>query len=462
MSFFKERRDFYGDPLYNPFERPSMPLASLALDGVLGTGQNNDSGQPVDVERGLALPTAYRCISIISTVLAGLTLEQIKVDGDAQRWDVLDNLNSQTAFECLELIGVRLGGWGNYYAKKVGRLGAWRGAGDTLRDLIVYRGGDVKVIRKRGVKTFRVTCRDEDTGQSTGVYEDIPDGPDCPIFHIPFLGFDGMQGVSPVLIGAQTFGTSLAADKLAARFYSRGQQLGGILKVKAPLANQSQADAMKLTWRHSHGGVHNAGDVAILDSETDFQAITIAPEALQFLQSREWQAWEVAKLFGIPAWMVQPNTTWGTGVESQNEGFVSYTMRSYSDRTEQRFTRDFGDPVNPYEFDLDRLLRGNMTERFQAYGQAIGWGWMQPAEARRKERMKSVKGLNFFITPQSMNGALADGPMNTPPSPNGTPSKPDSQDGSAPTDDDSQDGSARMFRPPISRMRRLIPHEDHE
>jgi HK97 family phage portal protein len=394
-----------------------MPLASLALDGVLGTGQNNDSGETVDPERGLAVPTAYRCIAIISTVVASLALEEIQKNGDAERWEVLDSLVSSTAFETMEMIAARIAGWGNYFGKKIRQNG-------RLIDLIAYPAGDVTVLRIKGVKTFRIRKRNDDGSLAVPngtepAYNDIPDGPDCPVFHIPGLGFDGLQGVSPILLAAQTFGTALAADKLAARFYSRGQQLGGILKVKAPLANQTQADAIKHQWRDSHSGIRNAGDVAILDAETDFQAITIAPEALQFLQSRQWQAWEVAKMLGIPAYMVSETTTWGTGIEQQNIGFVTYTIRGYTDRIEQRFTRDFGTRGKPLEFDLDRLMRGSTIERFQAWGQAIGWGWMTGNEARAKERMKPIPGLNKPLQPQSMNGALADGPMNTPPSPNG-------------------------------------------
>ena len=67
-------------------------------------------------------------------------------------------------------------------------------------------------------------------------------------------------------------------------------------------------------------------------------------------------------------------------------------------------------------------MRGSTVERFQAYGQAIGWGWMNPNEARKKERMKPRAGGDEFLEPQSMNGALADGPMNTPPNPAGKPS----------------------------------------
>jgi len=399
-----------------------MPLSSLALDGVLGNGQNNDSGESVDPVTGIgAIPTAYRCVRYIATTVAGLPIEELQKDGDSETWAGLDNLLSYTAFEIKEMIAGRLAGWGNFFGREVRQNG-------RLIDLLPYPGGDVKVVRVKGVKTYRVKNRNDDGtlalapssgGTPVGTYTDYPDGPDCPIFHIPGFGFDGLQGVSPIIQAAQTFGTALAADRLAARFYSRGQQLGGIVKVKAPLANQSQADAIKMSWRNSHSGVRNAGDVAVLDAETDFQPITIDPEALQFLESRQWQAWEIAKIFGVPAHMVAPTSTWGTGIEQQDSGFVTYTIRDYTDRIEQRLWRQYGVRGKTLEFDLDRLLRGSTLERYQAYGQAIGWSWMNPNEVRKKERMKPRPGGDEYLAVTSMNGALADGPMNTPPNPNG-------------------------------------------
>lgn len=406
----REKRSFYGDPTYNPFERPSMPLASLALDGVLNGGPNSDSGEMVDPIKGMAVPTAYRCIAIISTVVASLVLEEVQKNGDSDRWAVLDNLQSGTQFEVMELVASRIAGWGNYFARKVL-------VNNRLTDLIAYAGGDVTVIKKKGVKVYRVRQRNDDgtyavnpNGAPGPYYVDYPDGPDCPIFHIPGMGFDGLQGVSPILLASQTWGTTIAADRLAARFYSKGQQLGGIVSVKAPLAKQSQADAIKQAWRNAHAGVQNMGDVAVMDAETTFTPITIQPDALQFLESRQWQAWEVAKMLGIPAYMVSQNGGPGDP-EAETVGFVTYTIRSYSDRIEQRFTRDFGTRGKPLEFDLDRLMRGSMMERFQAYGQGIGWGWLTRAEVRKSERKKPIPGLEQPLTPQSMNGALQDGPM---------------------------------------------------
>jgi HK97 family phage portal protein len=439
-----QKRSFYGDPTYNPFERPSMPLSSLALDGVLGGGAGNDAGVSVDPLGGMGIPTAYRCIAILSTVVASCILEDVKKkSGEADTWDVLDNLLSYTAFEIKELIVAHLGGWGNFFSRKV-----YQGA--TLVDLKPIYPGNVDVIRVKGRKTFRVKRTNDDgtpvTDPSTPnmvLYDDYPDGPECPIFHIPGFGFDGLKGVSPIMIAAQTFGTAIAADRLAARFYSSGQQLGGIIKVKVPLANQGQADAIKSQWHTSHGGVGNAGGVAVLDAETDFTPITIAPEALQFLQSRQWQASEIAKMFGIPPFLVSDTASWGE-IEEQWQGFVTVTLRSYTDRIEQRFTREFATRGHVLEFELDRLMRGQTMQRFQAYGQAIGWGWMTRAEVRSKERMKALDkkyGLEEPLTPQTMNGALADGPM-APAGANkangamsaGNPQQNQSKSGPAPTD----------------------------
>ncbi len=445
------RRDFYGDPTYNPFESPAVPLESLALDGMVGGGYGGDSGEIVDPLKGFAIPTAFRCIAIIATVVASLPIEEINESTqDAVVWDAIRNLRSYTAYEIKELIGAHLAGWGNSYCRKVYQ-------GRKLVDLLPIYPGDVKVIRKGGVKTFRIRKRDENgklmtapdsSGGSLALYDDIPDSVGGPIFHVPGFGFDGLQGVCPILLAGQTIGTTLAADRLAAKFYSKGQQLGGIIKVKVPLTKKGQADAIKQSWRATHQGLSNAGDVAVLDSESDFQAITIAPEALQFLQSRQWQATEVARMWGVPPHLIGElvkSTSWGAGIEQQNIGFVSYTIRGYTDRIEQRTTRDFAAPGTIHEFDLDRMLRGSMMERFQAYGQAIGWGWMLRSEARKNERMKALAskfGLDEPLMPSAMNGALADGPMGAPGNSAGalnsgqTDQDPDEADGSDDQDDD--------------------------
>lgn len=437
MSLFQKRNAiFYGSGgNVNPFERPSMPLASLALDGVLGSGAVNDSGEQVDVLRGITNPTAYRCISVLATVVAGCTLEEIDRAGTASPWTAFENLQSFTAYEMAEIMVTHMAGWGNFFARKVtGRLST------DLVDLQPIFPGNVQVMRINGQKIFRVrkivqptdTTPNAVNGQypnGGAIYEDLTE---AEVFHIPFLGYDGLQGMSPVMAAAQMFGTTFAADRLAARFLGQGSQLSGIIKVKAPLEDQEQADALKLQWTAKNGGARNGGGVTVLDSETDYVPLTISPDALQFLQSRQWQMNEIARMFGVPLTMLSTDSTgYGDAIETQQVGFVTYTVRGYTDRMEQRLSREFMVRGRSVAFNLDKLMRGATQERYNSYNTAIMGGWMQPAEARANENYPVQPGLDYFQKPQANNGLAVNPPM--------TPGGESQEPPSAPAPDENDD-----------------------
>lgn len=428
MSMFSKRAAvFTGDPAFNPFERPSMPLASLALDGILGGGGSG----AVDTVTAMGLPTVYRCVSVLSTVAASCNLQEVDRTGAAVDWQDWCNLQSYTPYEMTELMVTHMAGWGNFFALKVtGRLST------DLIDLQPIFPGNVSVMRVGGKKIFRVRTKDGDPQIAGGQASGYTDYDESQVFHVPFLGYDGLQGMSPLSWAAQTIGTAASADALAGRFYSKGQTLGGIIKVKVPLADQSQADAIKHQWQNSHGGLAGNGGVAVLDSETDFQPITIAPDNLQFLQSREWQAQEIARLFGVPLTMLSfGQTGYGNAIETQQIGFVSYTLRAYTDRIEQRLSREFQPRGRKVAYNLDELMRGTLTERYAAYNTAIVGGWLQPAEARASENMQAKPGLAYFQEPSAVNGVMTTPPM----FPNGQAPEPPAPPAQPPAGTDNED-----------------------
>jgi HK97 family phage portal protein len=396
MSFFKpERRSISGT--YNPFENPSVPLASVALDSYGRV--NNDAGANVTVDAAAALPIVYRCISLLSTVIAGCPVEQYRKKDQEQIPNSLFDSGNQnmtyTQFELWELVVSHLCGWGDAFVYKKRDAGPDGPGSGVITDLRPVYPGCVKVtLDDFGNQIFLVQRLNRDgtidKSSKPNTFTTFE------IMHIPGLGFNGLTGMSPITMAAQTIGTTIAADKLAARFYSSGSQLGGIIKVKAPLTSQTQAEGIKNRWMQNNAGVAHAGNVAVLDAETDFQSITIEPEALQFLESRRWQTTEIARLFGIPPHLVgdvEKSTSWGTGIEQQNIGFIAYTIAGWTNRIEQRLTREVVSTRGQYaEFNLDRLLRGSMQERYLAYAQAINAGWISADEIRVKEMMHPLGG----------------------------------------------------------------------
>lgn len=409
MSLFNLRSQFQtGGATYNPMENPAVPLSSPALDGVFGIGQSNDAGETVTQDRSLTIPTVYRCVSLIAGLIAGCPLEVYKNPGKSPvTTPALDPLNPDTMYTQYELWEVTLTHlllWGNAYLLKV------KDPVDRVIDLKPIFPGRVKPrMTAGGGKVFDVKPVTQD-----GVM--VNDGKlttytTAQVMHIPGLSYDGLQGLSPVMYARQAVGTALASDRLAARFYSQGTQLSGILKTAVPLTSQNQADEMKLRWATKNAGVGNGGGVAVLDAETDFQPLTIPPDQLQFIESRRWQTTEVARLFGIPPHLVgdvEKSTSWGSGIEEQNTAFVAYTLASWANRIEQRVTREVvaarGETAT---FNFSSLLRGDMTERFTAYSTAIQWGFMTRNEARIREDWQPIDGLSTPLQPLNMQAGSA-------------------------------------------------------
>jgi len=394
-----------GTGIINPFENPSVPLSSVGLGSIFDSLTQTDSGESVTPDNAMVLPTVYRCVGLLATVIAGCPLRTFRDPGKVEQFpQILDKSNNTmvyTQYELWELVVVHLALWGNAFVRKIRNP-----ATDMIVDLQPVYPGRVKVHRVNqreaartgvpvGTKIFEVK-RVSDEGdlleQNPVIYTDYE------IMHIPGMGYDGLQGLSPIQYAARTLGTAMAGDKLAAKFYAKGSILSGIIKIKAPLANQQQADTVRAKWLQKMGGLGNAAEVGVLDAGTDFQQLTIPPDALQFLESRRWQTNEIARMFGIPPHLVgdvERSTSWGAGIESQNVGFVSYTVAGWTGRMEQRISREVINIRKQYsEFDLDRLMRGSMAERFAAYTQGIAAGWMTRNEARIKENMVPLPGLD--------------------------------------------------------------------
>lgn len=434
MTFFRstegEQRSAVasGSPTYNPFENPAVPLQSVGLDYVFGTA-SNDAGETVTPDTAAGVATFYRCLFMLSSVVASCPVQVFRNRDhetiDNPLFDPSNEDMTYTQFELWQLTMVYRLVWGNGYIFKK------RDAFDRIIDLKpVYP--DLVTVKPGpdGHKIFLVKQIRED-----GTIDEMAKPSaytDFDIMHIPNMGFDGLSGIPMVKLMSQSLGTAIAADRLAARFYSRGSQLGGIIKVKAPLRNQTQAEGIKSRWMANNAGVANSGDVAVLDAETDFQTVTIPPDQLQFLESRRWQTTEIARWFGVPPHLVgdvEKSTSWGTGIEQQNLGLNTYTLSGHITPIEQRLSREVVQTRGQYaEFNLDKLMRGSTQERYLSLFQAAGGPWMTRNEARISENRKPLTTDPAYdeLLPPPGIGPVGDDPESQ--GPEADPSAPPKQD----------------------------------
>jgi HK97 family phage portal protein len=389
----------------NPFENPGRPLSDPSLLSMLG-GVPTASGTIVNEQTSLQTVAVFRAVSLLSGLVAGLPLKAYRYKDKSEVIPpaLKESRYGLTRFETWETVMVHLLLWGNAYLRKE------RNGFGAITGLTPVFPGRVQV---------KMVMQDD--GHPDGKIFEIrnPQGVPAPftsfeILHIPGLGYDGIQGLSPISVARQSLGIYTAAEQTAARLFGNGTLMSGILSTDQSL-DQVQADALKQRWRDKMAGIGHSHDIAVLDSGTTFTPISIPPDDAQFLESRRWQTVEIARWFGIPPHLlgdVEKSTSWGTGIEQQNIGFVAYTLRPWLNRIEQRVTREVVEPATQYaEFLIDGLLRGDTAERYAAYSTGIQWGFITRNEARVKENLVPLDGLDEPLTPLNMSKGDEETPL---------------------------------------------------
>jgi len=227
------------------------------------------------------------------------------------------------------------------------------------------------------------------------------------ILHIPAFGFDGLVGYSRITLARNTIGLTISMDKYGSKFFSNGAQPGIMYKHPGILGDEAYEHLKESLDERK--GVDKSHMPIILEEGMSIEKLGIPNDDAQFLESRKFQVSEVARIFRVPPHMigdVEKSTSWGSGIDSQEQGYVNHTLRPWGTRIEQSLNVSLL-PAKVregsfYEHLMDGLLRGDIATRYEAYVKAITNGFMSRNEAREKENMNSRKGLDAMLQPLNM------------------------------------------------------------
>jgi HK97 family phage portal protein len=364
-------------------ENPSTPLTGINLS----TATADQLGGTSKGDNPMRLGTVFRCVQILSASVAGCPLRVQTIGEDRQEVDLpalTRRRQGVTPFELWETVVAHLALRGNAYLRKV-----WTADGRLI---------DLVPISPRRVE---VKVDDEElaalVGRSHVKYFEIDGGRDMltehDVMHIPGLSLDGIVGLSPLGYLRRTFDLATAAENVAVEMFDHGL-LQPVSVIYPDELTDDQVTILKARWRAKSGGIDNAGDPLILDHAAKVEKLTLSPADVQFLETRKFSTTEIARIFGVPGWMVndqEKSTSWGSGMEQQFISFVTITLREYFQRIEQRVTREICDPTSEKaEFKVEGLLRGDSKARAAFYASGIQHGWMVPNEPRDLEDLPPV------------------------------------------------------------------------
>jgi HK97 family phage portal protein len=163
--------------------------------------------------------------------------------------------------------------------------------------------------------------------------------------------------------------------------------------------------------------------VALLTEGAKFSKITMSPDEAQFLQTRQFQVPEIARIFGVPPHLISDatnSTSWGSGLAEQNQAFAMFSLRPWLERIEAGFTRLlYAESANRQlfvKFSLDGIQRGAPKERMDMYSIGLQQGIYSIDEVRAWEDLEPLpdgKGAAHRV-PMNLADVAAD---DEPPSP---------------------------------------------
>ncbi len=392
-------------------EDPHTPISSASIEQSMFGGNASAAGVPVTEKKVYGLTPYYRGVGITASTMAALPLKvfQNNTRTRVTRRTVLDNPNRrQTPFEFWQSMFANAIGWGNGYGFKV------LDGMDIVREVHVIHPGSVR-LEPVDVsdsfpdgKLFLVTDR---KGRERALSSRR-------VLHLPYLSPMGFEGLRPIELAKDSLGISIAAERTAGGFYARGANISGVLSTDQKL-DEEVATRLRSRWKQTYQGPTNAGDIAIVDAGATFKAVGLPPGDAELLSSRKFSIDEIARLIGLPPWMLgatEKSTSWGTGIEQQFITWVQVTLLGWLTLTAQRVTRELlpgGWTAGSWyaEHSVEGLLRGDSKTRAAFYNRAIMDGWMNRNEVRVRENLEPEDGLDEFLVPSNLTLISVDGEL---------------------------------------------------
>lgn len=373
------------------------PIGSIMQDGARVTGDN-----------AMRLTAVWACVRVLAETCAVLPFTLYKPRATGGKQKVTDHWlytlmakrpnRYQTAFEWREMLQGHLCLRGNSFCQIVPDN---RGG---IAELVPLHPDRMKIeMLDNGSYRYRLQGRN---GTETIFRRDE-------IWHLKGLSSDGIVGINPIEMHAQSIGLGLNQQSYASRFFANdAKPSGGWIEFPGKFADRTARQTFRESWQEQQGNA-NRGKVAVLEAGMKYHEVGINNRDSQFLESRELQTNEICRIFRVPPHKVQDLThATFSNIEQQSIEFVIDTMLPWIERWESSIECNLigEDEGLEVEFDVKRLLRGDAAARATYYHNGILDGWLTRNEARDEEGRDPLDGLDEPLRPLNMveEGATPD------------------------------------------------------
>jgi HK97 family phage portal protein len=332
------------------------------------------SGRSITESNAMKVAAAYRCTNIISGVVSWLPMDLIRRESENVRQPAVGHPlrrvltvrpNAwQTPKEFKQLMQTHVMLRGNAVAVKVKAFG-------EVTSLIPIHPDRVLIEQDNDLRMkYTVTALDG----SQRVYRTAD------VLHLRGLSLNGYAGLSVLSHMRESLGIALDGETAAATLMKNGSFVDTVIKHPDKMSPEAY-NRLKESWEKRKTGVDNTGKTAILEEGASLDKVSMSAKDLQFIESRDFQRYDIAMFFGVPPHMIgatEKTTSWGSGIEQQNIGFVTYTLNDWLVMWQEALKRD---TINERDWEtLDwrffpqALLKGDTKAQWDAFSRGRQWG----------------------------------------------------------------------------------------
>ena len=385
------------------FLHPKVEVQQRSSDVFKGYSAFNgfsDSGVSVTEESSLKFSAVWLARRILSEMPASLPIEVFELNGNNRTSiehpvkEILLNPNAlMNSFTWIELMNDWLQGWGNGISvidnRRIGRA----------ESLMPVHPSTVIPVISNGKLYYRIN--DSDMGISGTFFPEE-------VIHYKLFTKNGLWGRDPITMAKENIGLGLATEKFGAKFFKKGGNLKSVIESTGHMDDKTFAD-WKTRWDKFYSGEPGDHSTPILEYGMTYKPLGIAPEAAQFLQTRQFSIQDVARWFNLPPHMLGDlSRSTFSNMEQQDISFVKYNFRALIRRQEIELEQKLLLPRERgkyfIRYNLDGLLRGDLATVTAHIKEMVLSGVINPNEGRALLNRNPRPGGEEFYTPANIVG----------------------------------------------------------
>lgn len=368
---------------------------------LFGAATISASGEPITPMRSLECATVLACVRLLANGIAQVPFRLFRQKREIRNpaldhplYDLLYTAPNdfQTAFEFWHMVMLHMTLTGNAFV--------WinRASDGRVLELLPYPPGTVTIQRDGWEVSYSIQTQDHR-------FITIPADE---MWHIKWMAWDGVRGLSAVQMARDAIGLALALDSHGNTSFKNGARIGGILTVAQRL-DEDQRKALRETWQATFGGSTESGKVAVLGADMKYQAVQATNDVSQYDQSRKFQVEEICRAFGVDPVMIgySEKTATFASVEQKSINHVVYTLGPWYACLEKSankwlLTKRERSQGFYFKFNTNALMRGASADRASFYTQLYNVGALSPNEIRELEDMNPYEGGDEHRVPMNM------------------------------------------------------------